>query len=297
MLIRVLTAPLLLLFALAVACSDGDEGAPVGGASVEGARNATYRTEFVRSGEVTLVDGEHREAAAPGSASQIVIAVQQTAIGDLDGDGTDDAAVILTSSGGGSGTFFTLEALISADGGLVNVAGVLLGDRIRVTSVSIDDREVFIDLLVRPDGMPFAQPPSQAKTVRYVLASDELVLSSPPERAVDVCDNEDGGLDGAVVFVTSPLSGSRVSSGFAVEGCSRTFEGTVNWALYDRTGAPLADGFTSGGGSDGPASFWFEVTYSLSALEVGRLDVFAPDPSGGEGFPPPRDVVPLVLLP
>lgn len=115
--------------------------------------------------------------------------------------------------------------------------------------------------------------------------------------AVSVCDNSDGGLDGAAVFVTTPVSGARVSTGFSVEGCSRTFESTVNWALYDRTGTKLADGFTSGGGVDGPASLQFEVAYSVDALQLGRLEVFQPDVSGGEGFPPPRDVVPLVLLP
>ena len=102
---------------------------------------------------------------------------------------------------------------------------------------------------------------------------------------------------GAFVFVTSPPSGESVSSGFTVDGCSRTFESTVNWRLLDRSGAEIAAGFTMGGGVDGPGSFSFTVAFSISAEELGHLEVFEVDASGGEGFPPPQDVVPLILEP
>lgn len=277
--------------ALLVACNGGDDGL-----TEDAVRNATYKTEFTLSGEVTLEGGEHREAAAPGSASQIVIAMQQVAIGDLNGDGVDDAAVILASSGGGSGTFFTLEALVSEDGEPVNVASELLGDRIGVESVTIESGEVIVDLLVRPWGAPFAEAPSIAKTVRYALGAGGWHSEA---RAISICDGAEGLTlpDRPFVVVTSPLSGALVSSGFIVEGCSRTFEATINWVLYDRADTKLADGFATGGGVDGPTPFSFEVTYSIGAADFGRLEVFEPDVSGGEGFRPPRGIVRLGLMP
>lgn len=113
-----------------------------------------------------------------------------------------------------------------------------------------------------------------------------------------VCSNADGALTGAsFVFVTSPTSGARVTSGFVVNGCSRTFESNVPWRLVDRQGTQLASGSTLGGGVDGFASFSFSVAFTVPARQIGHLEVGEEDVSGGEGFPPVRNVVPLVLNP
>jgi hypothetical protein len=112
------------------------------------------------------------------------------------------------------------------------------------------------------------------------------------------CDRADGALDDAsFVIATAPQPGARVSSGFNVEGCSRTFESTVVWRLFARDGAVLAEGFTSGGGVDGPGDFAFAVPFTVAERQLGRLEVFEEDASDGEGFPPGRTVLPLVLLP
>lgn len=114
----------------------------------------------------------------------------------------------------------------------------------------------------------------------------------------DVCSNSDGALsDASFVIVSSPHSGERVQSGFGVTGCSRTFEGNVQWRLLGRNGAALASGFTNGGGVDGAGSFDFAVTYSVPERQIGHLEVYEEDVSDGEGFPPGRNVVPLVLNP
>ncbi len=108
------------------------------------------------------------------------------------------------------------------------------------------------------------------------------------------CSNHDGALSNAAfVFVESPVSGDRVSSGFEVSGCSSTFEGTVGWSVADRNGRTLARGSAQGGAIEsGP--FSFTVDYSLSARQVGRLTVTGPRVTT-EGFPPVANVIPLVL--
>ena len=102
---------------------------------------------------------------------------------------------------------------------------------------------------------------------------------------------------GSFVFVTAPAPGAQLFSGFTVEGCSRTFESTVNWSLHDRAGAQLASSHTMGGGFDGPARFSFTVEYDNPAGEpqVGSLRVFEVAVSEGEGYPPPEVVIPIVL--
>jgi len=110
----------------------------------------------------------------------------------------------------------------------------------------------------------------------------------------DVCSNEGGELSSSsFVFVQSPSSGERVSSGFEVSGCSSTFEGTVVWGLAGKNGKPLARG-SAQGGSQEPGTFSFRVEYTVPAAEVGRLVVSAPRVTN-EGFPPVTNVIPLVL--
>ena len=113
----------------------------------------------------------------------------------------------------------------------------------------------------------------------------------------DVCSNKDGALtNSAFVFVKSPVSGQRVSSGFHVKGCSNTFEATLNWTLHAKNGSKLASGIAQGG-TLGPGSFEFSVNYSVGQLQVGDLEVAGASGTTTEGFPPPKDVVPLVLRP
>jgi len=120
----------------------------------------------------------------------------------------------------------------------------------------------------------------------------------PGAEATDNCANDDGALsDAAFVMTTSPRAGDRVATGFSVTGCSRTFESTVNWRLVGRNGAELARGHTQGGGVDGPGPFSFTVSFSVPKQEIGHLEVFEEDVSGGEGNPPGRTVLPLVLKP
>ena len=119
-----------------------------------------------------------------------------------------------------------------------------------------------------------------------------------PPPVVDACTIADGALDDAAfVIATTPTAGQRVAAPFTVGGCSRTFESTVVWRLLARDGSVLADGFTTGGGVDGPDSFSFAVSYAVDERQIGHLEVFEEDISDGEGFPPGRTIVPLVLQP
>ncbi len=130
-----------------------------------------------------------------------------------------------------------------------------------------------------------------------VCALPLLTACGGGEQRAGVCSNEGGALSrSAFVFVQAPRSGERVSSGFRVTGCSSTFEATVNWRLRAMDGRALASGFTQGGGLE-PGPFAFPVKYAVAQREVAHLEVVGARGSTEEGFPPPRDVVPLVLQP
>lgn len=101
----------------------------------------------------------------------------------------------------------------------------------------------------------------------------------------------------AFVLVTEPSPGARVSSPLQVRGCSRTFESTVVFELRARDGDVLASGHATGGGVDGAGPFAFAVAFETPEAQLGHLAVFEVDASDGEGFPPGRTVIPLVLRP
>jgi hypothetical protein len=128
----------------------------------------------------------------------------------------------------------------------------------------------------------------RSSAIAFALA---FALSGCGSDERNVCAGAD--TSSAFVFVESPASGDRVERGFRVSGCSNTFEGTVNWRLRDRDGRELANGFAQGGSRE-PGAFSFSVDYDVDARQVGQLEVYEPRVTS-EGFPPVRNVIPVVL--
>lgn len=137
--------------------------------------NAEYLSEFATSGKARLRDGVYREKAAPGSFPEVVITLSDLgARGDLDGDGVEDAAVILIVQSGGSGTFYYLCAVLNQDGVPLNEATVYLGDRIQIRSLSIDGGRIEIDMLVQGPGDPMVKPTLRVRRT-YELSDSRLI--------------------------------------------------------------------------------------------------------------------------
>ena len=254
--------------------------------------SATYLAESTQAGTAMLENGEFREPVAPGSAGELVIQLGKWALGDLDRQGDLDAAAITIEHPGGTGTFYHLHALVDEEGALRDADFAFLGDRIQIEGVSIHDGVITVAMLDRAPGAYFIEPPS-ILVVRSFRLQGGILVEVIGEGAF-ACDADLP--NAAMVIVRSPNSGDEVKNGFGVSGCSRTFESTVNWRLLDRTGKTIADGHTQGGGVDGPAPFNFTIVYELAERQLANLEVFEAKVSEGEGFPPPRDIVPVVLL-
>jgi heat shock protein HslJ len=140
--------------------------------------NTSYLNEFAETGIVQLVDGVYREAIAEGSATElVVILTNEAAFGDVDGDQAEDAAVILVSQPGGSGSFYDLAVVRKQGEALTNMARVLLGDRVQIKSLQIENGEIVVEMLTQDPDDPMCCP-SQFTRQHYVLESGELVLAS-----------------------------------------------------------------------------------------------------------------------
>jgi hypothetical protein len=100
------------------------------------------------------------------------------ALGDLNADAVDDAAVLLAYSGGGSGTFVYLAAVVDQDGSFVNTDTVLLEDRVQVNDMAIADGAITLNVTTHGPHDPMCCPTSVA-TWTYVLEDGKLKLTSP----------------------------------------------------------------------------------------------------------------------
>lgn len=131
------------------------------------ARNATYSNVTAEAdSRVTLRDGQ-ADLAYGGWAK-----AGEIALGDLDGDGAKDAAVVLLSNGGGNAVFTDVYAVLSREGGPVVMEPVDLDGT--VTRVSIEDGilRVAAKVYAPLDGRCC---PSVAVTRLYQVSGSKLV--------------------------------------------------------------------------------------------------------------------------
>jgi hypothetical protein len=154
---------------------------PAGELTEDALRNATYQHEFPKDGQAQLQDGTYEEAIE-GSASKIHIAMMDlVAFGDLNGDGIWDAAVVLEASGGGSGTFRSLEAVVNEDGAPVHVASALLGDRVQIEELIVADLYIKVQMVTHGEGDGMCCPTLRVVQL-YQLTEDGLELRHQEER-------------------------------------------------------------------------------------------------------------------
>lgn len=108
------------------------QAAPEGPLSLCTLENATYhilifqRTVKLKNGLFEPLPPSQKALLA---GKYLRVEMGPAALGNLTGDGREGAAVILRSSGGGSGVFYEVAAVVNKDGRPIHVASAELGDR------------------------------------------------------------------------------------------------------------------------------------------------------------------------
>jgi hypothetical protein len=102
------------------------------------------------------------------------IAVDKIALGDLNNDGTIDAAAIYYTNDGGTGYFENVTAFINKGGRLMAVDNKVLGDRVGIRNLRIKDGVIIADVISHGpnDGAAF---PTVNKTAKYRLKGTKLL--------------------------------------------------------------------------------------------------------------------------
>ena len=150
-------------------------------------KNLSYAGFVGAAGSVTLVDGRYEgEPYAAGAAARrtVTFARDFRVTGDLDGDGQEEAVVLLAENTGGSGTFDYLAVVTRKDGKPVNVATAPLGDRVQLRAARIEGRRLLVDVLRAGPGDAMCCPGELASRA-WDFAGDKLVevaTGVPPQQ-------------------------------------------------------------------------------------------------------------------
>ena len=113
-------------------------------------KNASYSGMEGLKGPVKLVDGRWKgRPYGKGSASRPVVSLvgDLRVIGDLDGDGADDAVVLLNYAPGGTGQLLYLAVVARKKGKIENVATTLIGDRVQIRDVRIEQNRILMGVV------------------------------------------------------------------------------------------------------------------------------------------------------
>ncbi|MFZ4648413.1 MAG: DUF333 domain-containing protein [Patescibacteria group bacterium] len=141
-------------------------------------KDGTYIIDGV---PVALKDGFAESSVTPGSASKIVTRYFGfDAIGDLNADGREDKAFILTQETGGSGTFFYITVALASAQGYQSLNTILLGDRIVPQISEINKGKLTINYFDRKPGEAMSVTPSVSVSKDFQLSNNQIVEISQP---------------------------------------------------------------------------------------------------------------------
>lgn len=139
-------------------------------------RNGRY--ELPGIGAFQLRDGNYQEKYGDGATQVNRVGVVTVSFGDLDGDGVEDAAVVLWANTGGSGTFIYLVPVLNEDGKGQQAGVQMLGDRVQIKSIAINSGKINLEVLSQGAADPMVSPSLQS-VQEYTLKDGKLVMLTP----------------------------------------------------------------------------------------------------------------------
>jgi len=138
----------------------------------------------IRDNTALLRDGVYEgEPFVPGGASRprVELIDMPPVLHDLDGDGIDDAAVLLAESSGGSGVSTFLAVVSCRDGRAVNVGTTGIGNRVMIRSMVGRDRGIVVEIVATGPGEPLCCPTRKVRN-KYHLREGRLRLASSEDQ-------------------------------------------------------------------------------------------------------------------
>jgi hypothetical protein len=140
-------------------------------------KNAEY---IIEGQQIKLENGLAETEVAPSSASKIITRYFGNELKtDLNGDGREDVAFLITQETGGSGTFFYVVGALNTENGYIGSDGYLLGDRIAPQNINVSQNPNHKYVIVanyadRALGEPMTTQPSMGKSAYLKLDVERM---------------------------------------------------------------------------------------------------------------------------
>ena len=225
-------------------------------------KNATYYAPYTQK-YAPLVDGHFEKGS--GSDFLSVTLLPQVAMGDLNGDGVTDAAVLLAENSGGSGTFVSLLAILNQNGKLVQAANPApVDDRPQINDLKIQDGKILLDAIIHGPNDSMVLPTLADKS-SYAVTMERMWLTHLEYTA-------SGGSPHSIT-IESPLWGAEVSQSVQVKGSMpiSPFEATLGYSIEDAAGNPVDRGSFMVTSADVGAPATFDHTFDLTGVPSGTI--------------------------
>ncbi len=253
-------------------------------------RNAPYQLGAANSIEtVPLTDGKFERGTAGSDNYVSIVMTDLIAIGDLNGDGANEVATLVSENYGGSGVFVFLAVYANVNGKLSFQTSAMVDDRPKLTALSIEKGEIFLESVIHGSEDPMCCP--TLRTTRHYRFADNLL--SMTDYTTFTSDGNphtillDAPADKSEVFASVPVKGSITIA---------PFENSLTYRIYDVVGVELSAGAipVTVSGVGAPATFNAVIQLgSVLSGAVIRLEV--QDVSAKDGSLLAMDSVELVV--
>lgn len=233
-------------------------------------KNATY-TLPVYEQTITLQDGTFLSGEGP---TQISVRLQDSmAFGDMDGDGVEDAAVLLAENGGGTGVFVSLIVMLNRDGQPVQSGAALVDDRPQILSLRFENGLITVDAVIHGTNDPGCCP-NFSVSETYIWQAEALTLvhftSQTPDgspRIIEITSSSDPAAQ------PYPITGTVTIA---------PFENTLVYKLIDSEGNVVTEGPIQVNAQEMGGPGTFDTTVDLPDFS-GRYRLVVQDLSAADG--------------
>jgi hypothetical protein len=225
-------------------------------------KNGTYK--IPQFGEtVTLVNGAYDRATSNEDILHVAL-LDPIAFGDLNGDGAEDAAVLLSENSGGPGFLISAVVMLNQGGTPIQSASYFVGDRQQVNNLTIQNGRIIVDAVIHGVQDPMCCPTFPVtETLR--LENGKLILI----RFTSVVS----GGQVREINITAPAPGAAVSGSLQVTGnvSISPFENTLAYVIYDAAGNKLSNEPVMVNSSGMGAPGTFSKAIDVSAIPAGTV--------------------------
>ena len=253
-------------------------------------RNAKYQLGTTDSLQIVQLKDGKFEQGAPGGADYISVQMTDFAArGDLDADGKNEIATLVSENLGGTGVFVFLVIYKNAGGTPTFLTSAIVDDRPQLNALSIENDEILVDAIIHGSTDPMCCPTLHT-TRRYRLVNDQLDMTNLATFTPDGKPR--------TIKIQSPLNNAEASNSIHVKGsvAIAPFENNLAYSIKDGVGVELSRGSINVNTADPGGPGTFEAVIPLGNI-ISNTVIFLEiqDISAADGSLMGMDSVQLVV--